>query len=112
MQLLLQLLQLTRKRILIQTQVITPRKYLAVKTRGAHFGEIALLQSDSIRTASIMAQDHCTLASLARSDLDELLKNWPEMKVHNIYITYITSPPARSSIVNSVGNASMLLTLK
>ena len=58
-----------------------PQKILRTIGRGEFFGEIAIIMDDSVRTASIRAATHCTLASLRKSDLDELLQNWPEVKL-------------------------------
>ncbi len=44
-----------------------------------YFGELALLQENSIRTATAVASEHCALLGLFKPDMDELLDRHPQV---------------------------------
>ncbi len=59
--------------------VISDGKTIANLRPGQFFGEIALLFGHMKRTATIKCSTSCSLYSLSRSDLDQVLEIYPEM---------------------------------
>eukprot|EP01135_Chromosphaera_perkinsii_P001311 Nk52_evm38s164 gene=Nk52_evmTU38s164 len=56
-------------------------KHIGIITDGDFFGEICLLVGDRTRrSASVRASTYCDLYSLERSDFNEILKDFPEVK--------------------------------
>ncbi len=45
--------------------------------RYDYFGELALLQKNSVRSATVIAKQNCTLLGLFQPDLEELQENYP-----------------------------------
>lgn len=45
---------------------------------GAHFGEISLIYNCT-RTATVLANNYCTLAKLTKHHYDELVQKYPEL---------------------------------
>lgn len=50
---------------------------IATLDRKDHFGEIALLQNNSIRTASAIAKESCILLGIFKPDMNELINSHP-----------------------------------
>lgn len=53
--------------------------HVASLERNDYFGELALLQEDSIRTATAMAREHTVLLGMFKPDMDELLEYHPHV---------------------------------
>ena len=50
---------------------------IATLERKDHFGELALLQDNSTRTASAIAKENCCLLGIFKPDMDELINSHP-----------------------------------
>lgn len=53
--------------------------HVASLERNDYFGELALLQEDSIRTATALAREHTVLLGMFKPDMDELLEYHPHV---------------------------------
>lgn len=54
-----------------------PLIHITTLERRDHFGEIALLQDNSLRTATAIAKESCCLIGLFKPDMNELINNHP-----------------------------------
>lgn len=54
------------------------QRVVAYLSKGATFGEIALLAPDGIRTATCTAINHCDVVAIDRTDFNELCEMFPE----------------------------------
>ena len=51
--------------------------YVLSLEQGDYFGELALLQENSIRSASAIAKDYCELVGIFKPDIEEMVNDYP-----------------------------------
>ena len=54
-------------------------KHIVLLEKGDYFGEVALLQQQNFRTASVRAKNRVTLLSLLKPDLENLIEHYPRV---------------------------------
>jgi len=62
----------------IQSLGTADERLLITMTRGEYFGEMSLLDPQTVRTASAVSRTETRLLEMSRTEFDALLKTWPE----------------------------------
>lgn len=70
--------------------------------KGDYFGELALLQDSSIRTATTIAYDHTTLIGMFKPDMDELMENHPLIAVKMLKIISMILANRITNVTNEI----------
>src|SRR3989339_447175 len=55
----------------------TASKHVVSLERKDYFGELALLQENNIRSATVIAKSSCDLLGIFKPDLENLIEEWP-----------------------------------
>ena len=70
--------------------------------RGYIFGELALLQENATRTATVVAKENCELLGFFKPDLEELINNHPAVGARLLQSISIVLAGRLSSIASEM----------
>lgn len=76
---------IVKGRVAIKTRTPEGDIHLTTLSEGDFFGELALVDSDNIRSASAIALERCVLAGFFKPDLMEILERKPSMGVQILF---------------------------
>jgi CRP-like cAMP-binding protein len=76
---------IARGRVAVKTQTPHGEIHHTVLSEGSFFGEVALVDPDNVRTASVIAVERSVIIGFFKPDLMEILERKPAMGVKILY---------------------------
>ena len=77
-------------------------RYVTSLEQGDVFGELALLEEDPVRTATVVAKNDCTLLGIFKPDLEDLIEHHPSVGAKFLHGVSVVIAGRLSSIASEM----------